>query len=207
VFAAVFLKERVRVYRWSAVIVGFLGVIVMLWPQLDSSRFSGTASQVATVGALLAITAALFNAGAVIQTRRLTDTEATPSIVFYFSVICSLGGLVTLPLGWFRPELGWIWPEHIELAALIATGILGGLAHILLTESYRHAPQSVVAPFGYTAMVWALVLGYVVFGEVPLPLVFVGAAIVAAAGLFVIFRERQLGLKRAPEPEGPPGVG
>ena len=207
VFAAIFLKERVRVYRWSAVIVGFFGVIVMLWPQLDSSRFSGTASQVATVGALLAITAALFNAGAVIQTRRLTDTEATPSIVFYFSLICALGGLVTLPLGWLRPELGWIWPEHAELAALIATGILGGLAHILLTESYRHAPQSVVAPFGYTSMVWALVLGYLMFGEVPVPLVFAGAAIVAAAGLFVIYRERQLGLKRAPEPEGPPGVG
>lgn len=200
VFAALFLKERVRIYRWSAVTIGFLGVLVMLWPQFDSSHFSGTASKVAAVGALFAIGAALFNAGAVIQTRRLTDTEATPSIVFYFSLICAIGGLLTLPFG-------WIWPAPLELAALIATGVLGGLAHILLTESYRHAPQSVVAPFGYTSMIWALVLGYLMFGEVPVPLVFVGASIVAAAGIFVIYRERQLGLKRPREAEGPPSVG
>lgn len=200
VFAAVFLKERVRIYRWSAVIVGFIGVLVMLWPNFDARHFSGTATSVAALGALFAMTAAIFHATSVIQTRRLTDTEATPSIVFYFSLICALGGLVTLPFG-------WVWPTPLELAALIATGIFGGLAHILLTESYRHAPQSVVAPFGYTSMVWALVLGYIMFGEVPAPLIFVGAAIVAAAGLYVIHRERQLGLQRSPAPpEGPPAA-
>jgi drug/metabolite transporter (DMT)-like permease len=197
VFAAVFLKERVRIYRWSAVIVGFIGVLVMLWPNFDARHFSGTATGVAAFGTLFAIAAAIFNAGSIIQTRRLTDTEATPSIVFYFSLVCSLGGLMTLPFG-------WIWPAPLELTALIATGILGGLAHILLTESYRHAPQSVVAPFGYTSMVWALVLGYVMFDEVPAPLIFVGAAIVAAAGLYVIHRERQLGLQRkSAPPDGP----
>jgi drug/metabolite transporter (DMT)-like permease len=202
VFAAIFLKERVRIYRWSAVIVGFIGVLVMLWPQFDPSHFSGSAGQVAAIGSLFAIAAALFNAGAVIQTRRLTDTEATPSIVFYFSLICSIGGLLTLPFG-------WIWPQPVELMALVSTGLLGGLAHIFLTESYRHAPQSVVAPFGYTSMIWALVLGYVFFGEVPATLVFIGAAIVAGAGLFVIHRERQLGLHRPPEPPAgtPPAAG
>jgi drug/metabolite transporter (DMT)-like permease len=202
VFAAVFLKEKVRIYRWSAVIVGFVGILVMLWPQFDPAHFSGTAGRVAAIGSLFAIAAALFNAGAVIQTRRLTDTEATPSIVFYFSLICAIGGLLTLPFG-------WIWPEPIELVALISTGLIGGIAHIFLTESYRHAPQSVVAPFGYTSMVWALVLGYVFFGEVPVPLVFLGAAIVAAAGLYVIHRERQLGLRRPPEPPAgsPPAAG
>jgi drug/metabolite transporter (DMT)-like permease len=200
VFAAIVLKERVRVYRWSAVIVGFVGVLVMLWPNFDSRHFTGTATSVAALGTLFAMAAAIFHATSVIQTRRLTDTEATPSIVFYFSLICALGGLATLPFG-------WVWPTPLELAALIATGIFGGLAHILLTESYRHAPQSVVAPFGYTAMVWALVLGYVMFGEVPAPLIFVGAAIVAAAGLYVIHRERQLGLQRAPAPPaGPPSA-
>lgn len=202
VFAAVFLKEKVRIYRWSAVIVGFLGILVMLWPQFDASHFSGTAGAVVVVGTICAMIAAFFNAGAIIQTRRLTDTEATPSIVFYFSLVCSIGGLVTLPFG-------WVWPEPIELTALIATGLLGGIAHIFLTESYRYAPQSVVAPFSYTSMVWALVLGYVFFGEVPAPLVFLGAAIVAGAGLFVIHRERQLGLHRPPEPPAgsPPAAG
>ena len=87
--------------------------------------------------------------------------------------------------------------------ALITLGVLGGLAHIFLTESYRHATASVVAPFDYTSMLWALLLGYVVFGELPSALVYVGGAIVAGAGLFVIWRERQLGLQRAREAEGP----
>lgn len=198
--SAMFLKERVRLYRWSAVFVGFAGIIVMLWPHLDLSRYSGLVLSASALGALLAILAAFFNAGAVIQTRRLTDSETTPSIVFYFSLICALAGLATWPLGWHRPDA-------IQLAALIATGILGGVAHLVLTESYRHAPASLVAPFGYTSMLWALIFGYLMFGEVPMPLVFVGAAIVAGAGLFVIFRERQLGLRRQQqEAEGPPGT-
>ena len=200
VFAALFLKERVRLYRWSAVVIGFIGVIVMLWPHFDASHFAGVASAAAALGSLFALLAAIFNAGAVIQTRRLTASETTSSIVFYFSLICALAGLATLPFGWH-------WPTVPELVALISTGLLGGLAHIFVTESYRNAPQSVLAPFGYTSMLWALVLGYVFFGEIPVSLVFLGAAIVAGAGLFVIFRERQLGLRRAREIEGPPSVG
>ncbi len=80
--------------------------------------------------------------------------------------------------------------------------MLGGLAHILLTESYRYAMASAVAPFDYSSMLWALLLGYWLFGELPEALVYVGASIVAGAGLFVIWRERQLGLQRAREAEG-----
>ena len=132
------------------------------------------------------------------QTRSLTKSETTSSIVLYFSLICALAGLCTLPFGWLMPT----WPE---LAALIAIGVFGGLAHIFLTESYRLAEASLVAPFDYTSMLWALVLGYVVFGEFPDALVFVGAAIIAGAGLFVIWRERQLGLQRARAAEGAAG--
>ena len=191
--AALILKERVRVYRWSAVVVGFAGVIVMLLPHLDAGRLAAAAS----AGALLAMLAAFCNAGTVIQTQRLTQSETTPSIVFYFSLICAIAGAITLPFAWHSPTLA-------QLAALVLTGILGGIAHILLTESYRHATASVVAPFDYTSMLWALLLGYWIFGEVPTALVFIGAAIVAGAGLFVIWRERQLGLQRAREKEGPP---
>jgi drug/metabolite transporter (DMT)-like permease len=90
-----------------------------------------------------------------------------------------------------------VTPTWTELTALVVIGICGGLAHILLTESYRLAPASLIAPFDYTSMLWALVLGFLAFGEVPSVLVFIGAAIIAAAGLFVIWRERQLGLQRA----------
>jgi drug/metabolite transporter (DMT)-like permease len=81
---------------------------------------------------------------------------------------------------------------------------LGGLSHLLLTESYRYAPASVVAPFDYTAMIWAFLLGYVVFGELPSAFVFVGAAIVVACGLFVIWREHRLGIERLRSMEGAP---
>ena len=198
-FAALILKERVRVYRWSAVGVGFLGVLVMLWPHFDLTHVSTVASTAGTVGALCAITSAFTNAGAVIQTRRLTASETTSSIVFYFSLICAFAGLATLPLGWQAPT-------PAELAALIGLGIFGGLAHIFLTESYRYASASVIAPFDYTAILWAFVLGYAMFGEIPTAIVFIGAAIVAGAGLFVIFRERQLGLQRRKEAEGPPAA-
>ena len=104
-----------------------------------------------------ALGGAVTNAGSVIQTRRLTTTETTSSIVFYFSFICAIAGLATLPFG-------WIMPMPSQLAALIGLGIFGGLAHILLTESYRHAPASMVAPFDYSAMVWAFLLGYVLVG-------------------------------------------
>jgi drug/metabolite transporter (DMT)-like permease len=192
--AALILKERVRIYRWSAVAVGFIGVIVMLIPQFDVHHYAALGADVAAFGALLAVGSAISNAATVIQTRRLTKSETTPCIVFYFSLICTIAGALTLPFAWHTPT-------NVELIELIATGFLGGVAHIFLTESYRHASASVVAPFDYTSMLWALLIGWWVFGELPAALVYVGGVIVAAAGLFVIWRERQLGLERPVEPE------
>jgi drug/metabolite transporter (DMT)-like permease len=186
--AALILKERVRIFRWSAVIVGFFGILVMLVPNLDPALHTHGAPD--AVGVLLAIVGAFCNAASVIQTRRLTATEATASIVFYFSLSCALAGLATWPFG-------WVMPDGAALAALVAVGLCGGVAHILLTESYRLASAALLAPFDYTAMVWAFLLGYFFFGELPTRFIFVGGAIVTAAGLFVIWRERRLGLMRA----------
>jgi drug/metabolite transporter (DMT)-like permease len=108
--SAIFLRERVRIYRWSAVIVGFIGVMVMLAPHFDLAQHAAMAAS--TVGIIFAIIAAFCSAGSVIQTRRLTQTETTSSIVFYFSLICALAGLATLPFGWLEPS----WTE---LAALV----------------------------------------------------------------------------------------
>ena len=195
--AAFILGETVRVYRWTAVAVGFIGVLVMLWPYLDVGH--ATASTEATVGAICALTAAFTNAGSVIQTRRLTDSETTSSIVFYFSFICMVIGACTLPFAWHSPT----WPEF---AALVGIGFIGGISHIFLTESYRYAAASVVAPFDYMAMLWAFIFGYTIFGEVPTTYVFAGSAIVAASGLYVIWREHQRGIERVRTSaiEGPP---
>jgi drug/metabolite transporter (DMT)-like permease len=136
-----------------------------------------------------AICGSVTNAGTAIQTRRLAQSESTSSIVFYFSLSCALAGLATLPFGWITPTVG-------ETVALISIGILGGTGHIFLTESYRYASASLVAPFDYTAMIWALVLGYAMFSETPTVEIIGGSAIIAAAGLFVIWRERQLATMR-----------
>lgn len=195
--AALVLKERVRLFRWSAVTVGFIGVIVMLIPNIDPRHYAAAgAASVAAVGSAFAVFAAFCNAGTVIQTRRLTQSEATSSIVFYFSLICAIAGALTLPFAWHTPT-------GLELIGLILLGVFGGVAHIFLTESYRFATASVIAPFDYSSMLWALLLGYWVFGELPAPLVYVGASIVAGAGLVVIWRERRLGIQRAREAQGP----
>jgi drug/metabolite transporter (DMT)-like permease len=186
--SALILKERVRIYRWSAVLVGFSGVLVMLAPRLNLSQ--SAAAEAGAIGASLALLGAIFSAGSTIQTRAMTMTETTSSIVISFSLICAIAGLATWPFG-------WVTPTWLEFVALVTIGVFGGLAHILLTESYRLAPASLVAPFDYTSMLWALLLGFLVFHEVPSALVFVGAGIIAAAGLFVIWRERQLALQRA----------
>jgi drug/metabolite transporter (DMT)-like permease len=185
-FAALILKERVQAYSWGAVAIGFCGVVVMLTPYLDVGLAVATGP---AIGALFALLAAFCNAGTAIETRRLTDTETTSAIVFYFSLFCALAGLLTLPFAWHPPT-------ELEFAKLVAIGVVAGVAHILLTEGYRFAPASVLAPFEYTAIVWAFVLGYAIFGEMPTPAVVLGAAIIAASGLFVIWREHLLGLER-----------
>jgi drug/metabolite transporter (DMT)-like permease len=188
--AALLLKERVRIYRWSAVTIGFFGVLVVLAPHFSGEELRVVLASAASVtGVVLALAGSVLNAGAVIQTRWLTRSETTSSIVFYFSVICTVAGLATLPFGWVKPT-PWEW------VALLSIGLLGGSAHILLTESYRYASASLLAPFDYTSMVWALMLGYAFFGEVPTTMIVLGSAIIAAAGLFVIWREHQLALAR-----------
>ncbi|MBX9823791.1 MAG: DMT family transporter [Xanthobacteraceae bacterium] len=197
VLAALILREHVRIYRWTAVLVGFAGIVVMLWPYLSLSRYAGgAATAAATVGVVCGLLSAFTNAASIIQTRRLADTETTSAIVFYFSMYCAAAGLATLPFG-------WVWPDPLTLAVLVASGIVGGLAHIVQTASYQYAPASLVAPLDYTTMIWAFVLGYVLFGELPTVYVYFGALVVAGSGLFVLWRERQLGLRRRLETDAP----
>ena len=197
--AAIFLGEVVRIWRWSAVAVGFVGVLVMLSPHLGTTAMTSSAA----IGALMTFVGAFFVAAAMTQVRSMTGTETTASLVFSFQLFAAACGLLMLPWTWVLPSPG-------DAFALLGIGVFGGIAQILLTESYRHAPASVVAPFSYTAMIWAVVLGYFMFGELPDTIVLVGAAIVVAAGLFVIFRERALGINRQKEreaqtpPAGPP---
>jgi drug/metabolite transporter (DMT)-like permease len=192
VFAAVLLKEVVRLYRWSAVLIGLVGVVLMLLPHMSSSLITEARNGGPALGALASLAGAACTAFAVIEVRRLSQSETTATIVFYFSIVCSALALLSLFWGWRMPSLA-------DGVILVATGIFGGMGQILLTASYRHAGVSTLAPFDYTSMIWALTLGYVLFGERPLEIVLAGAAVVISAGLFVIWREHQLGLVRRVE--------
>ena len=198
VLAAIFLNETIRIYRLAAVLAGLLGVLIILSPRLGTS--SETFTTIATIGAFAALGSAFLRATALIFTRKLVTKENTATIVFYFSAIASLLGLLTLPFGWTIPPLK-------EAGILIASGIFGGLGQIFLTNSYRYAPAGVIAPFDYTAMIFALITGFLLFDEIPTLTVVIGASIVIAAGIFIILRERSLGLKRGPARSVTPSQG
>ncbi|NLS02888.1 DMT family transporter [Rhizobium sp. P32RR-XVIII] len=188
IFAAVFLGETVRIYRWSAVFFGMVGVAIVSWPKLTLFRQGGMEAEQA-VGAICVLIAAVLGGMAMIQVRKLVEEERTATIVLYFSIIASLFSLATLPFGWASLELRTV-------LLLVAAGFCGGVAQILLTESYRHAEVSTVAPFEYTSILLGGIVGYFVFGDVPGGHMMVGTAIVIAAGIFIIYREHQLGLER-----------
>ena len=196
VLAAIVLKETVRAYRWSAVVVGFGGVLIMLSPHFNAGTIAHMTSGGPAIGALFALFAACCAAVATIQVRKLTATEKTGAIVFYFSLLTTLLGLSTI-------VLGWRVPTGPEFGLLVLIGTLGGIGQILLTQSYRYGDASLVAPFEYTTMIWALLIGWFGFGQWPQPVVFTGASIVAAAGIFVLWREHRLGLRRAKDLEVP----
>lgn len=188
VFGALFLSENVRLYRWSAVLVGLVGVFIILWPRLSVLRGGGGPMSDVTLGALVALLACVFGAFATITVRNLVRTERSATVVLYFSIICTLLALVSSPFG-------WIWPSPAQWAMLIAAGIAGGIGQILLTESYRHADVSLVAPFEYTSLLLSIAVGYVFFRDIPTVEMLIGAVIVVGAGLYIIYRERQLGIE------------
>ena len=195
IFAAMFLGEEVRAFRLTAVAIGLIGVTVVLWPRLTIFD-SNQASAMATIGVMLVLGSAVFRALAQIHIRKLVQTDQTSAIVFYFSLTASGLSLLTIPFGWVVPTL-----EQASL--LIAAGLIGGVAQIMLTSCYRFAPASVVAPFDYVAILFAILIGYVWFSEIPTSQMLLGSAIVIAAGILIIWRERQLGLQRG---KARPGV-
>ncbi|BCP53114.1 permease [Kaistia sp. 32K] len=197
VLAAVLLKEAIRVYRWTAVVVGLIGVLVILSGYIGPERGPDRSA----LGAVFAILAAFFGGIAATQTRRLTWVEPPGTIVIYFSIFTALFMLLTAPFGWAMPR----W-EHVPF--LVGSGIFGGIGQVLLTQSYRYGEASLIAPFEYVSMLWAIIVSYLLFHSTPSATMLVGSAIVVASGMFVIYREHRLGIKRSRErasktPAGP----
>ncbi|QIK40304.1 DMT family transporter [Pontivivens nitratireducens] len=199
ILAAMFLGEQVRLVRLAAVFMGLIGVGIVLSPRLTTLNSDGL-TDAETLGAVIVLASAVFVALAHVFIRKLVATEKTTAITFWFSITASVLSLMTLPFG-------WVLPGPVTFGLLVGAGLLGGVGQILLTSAYRYAPTAVIAPFDYASMIFALILGYGLFGEVPTGRMLIGAAIVVAAGLLIIWREQMLGIsrkeqRRAQTPQG-----
>jgi len=171
--SALMLREPVGWHRWGAVVVGFVGVLIMVRPEPGHMNVAG-------VG--FGLTAALGSALAMVQIRQIAVTEKGPTIVFYFTLAGTvLGGAVSL--------FNWVTPDPMTLVVLIAGGLVGGVGQLFLTEAIRVAPVGVVAPFDYSQLIWATGLGYLVWGELPHAATLAGALVVAASGIYILHRE------------------
>lgn len=182
--SAIFLREQVGWRRWTAVIVGFIGVLIALSPTGATISWP----------ALIALTGCLCQSIFMIVTRYVRGTSniflATTQVVGSFV----FGGIVSAFL--FVP------PTWIFVVLLLMSGVINVVAVLCLNRSLTLAPASVVAPFQYTMIVWAIVLGFLVFGDVPSPNTMIGAGIVACAGIYIFLRERTV-MHREPEPNPP----
>jgi len=188
IFAAMFLGERVHAFRLFAVGLGMAGVMVVLAPQLTATAEGDLGARQA-LGAMLVLMSATFAALAQIFIRKMVATERAATVVFYFTLSSMLLSFLTLPFG-------WVVPSAHDAALLVAAGLMGGIGQGLLTSAYRFAHASVVAPFDYASMLFAIAIGYLIFAEVPARATLAGAALIVAAGILIIWRERQLGLNR-----------
>jgi drug/metabolite transporter (DMT)-like permease len=181
--SAIFLAEQVGPYRWTAVAVGLTGVIVVMQPggtHLDS------------LGLGLALLAALGVAGVTITLRQIGKTERTPTIVLWFTCLSMLGTGVFLPFyGQAHDAETW--------AILFGLGLSGGIGQLFLTSSLRFAPVPVVVPFDYTQLLWAVLLGWLLWDTHPLTTTWIGAAIIVGSGLYTLYREHKLGRDRREE--------
>ena len=169
------LSEKVGVYRWAAVFVGFIGVLVITQPGFSSLN----------IYYLFPIIFCIFFACVALSIRSLSSTEPNYRIALYFSLLSMLVGLATLPFG-------WIMPSKFDLFLLIFTGIIGSVANILLTVSLRIAEASLVTPTKYLNLVFAILLGYFIWGEIPKVLTLLGAGLIIVSSVIIFMRESQL---------------
>lgn len=173
------LGETVGARRWTAVLVGFAGVLIMVQP--GTGVFDPMAA--------LVLFGTLFYAVAMILIRKPARIETSTAIVFFYTAASTLLAAAFLPFQ-------WVTPDWADLGLLISVGLVGGLAQITMTQAFRYADVAVIMPFEYTAMIWAALFGYFIWGELPGLNIWIGVAIVAAAGLYIVHREANLRLRR-----------
>ncbi|MDG5489792.1 DMT family transporter [Sphingomonas sp. BGYR3] len=175
IMGALFLNERVGVHRWGAVIVGFVGVLIVAQPSGGHFPLVGT-----VVGPL----AALFVAVVAILLRQIGQTEPTGTTVFWFATL----SLVPLSIAYAVVARAH---DPLTWALLIGTGVIGGMGQLALTGAVRFAPVSAVVPMDYSGLIWATLLGWTLFAALPTSTTWLGAPIIIGSGLYIAWRERR----------------
>jgi drug/metabolite transporter (DMT)-like permease len=183
------LGEKVGPRRWAAIVIGLIGVVVILRPGMVP--FS--------LGAASAVVSGILYALALICSRKLSATESLPSLMFWFSVIALVATGLVLPFNWTTPARGDLIP--IAVVALLTT-----FAQLFLTQAFRYGEVSLIAPLEYTALVWGVTYGWLIWGELPDALVFIGAGIMIASGIYLVHREHKLGKIQPPMAKIPSDV-
>lgn len=168
----VILKERVGIHRWSALVIGFVGVVIVTEPGRGTFQ----------LGALFALANAVLISSVAVAIRRMSATESTETLTIYQMIIITVCTLFLLPFGFKAPT--WF-----DACALAVAGIGNGVAQYWWTRSLTLAPPSAVVPFNYLSLVWASLLGFAIWGDVPTPHLLVGAVVVVASGLYILWRE------------------
>ena len=166
------LNEIVGWRRWTAVTVGFVGVLIMLRPTPEAIQ----------ILALIPLTAALCSAFRDVVTRKISPTESTNAIMFWSTLALITVSALSAPFGWVAPSIS-------ELGLFATSGVLVGIAHYMMIESYRAADASVVSPFKYTAILWAVALGYIIWDDKPDAFILIGSFLVIGSGLYILYRE------------------
>lgn len=174
--AALVLKERVRLRRWTATLAGFVGVVIILRP----------GSEIVSPAALVALGAAVFMAGAIVSIKSLARTEQPAAIVIYF-------GLLVTPMSLVPALFVWTTPSPQLLLWFLLIGLAATVGQILMTRAFAAAEASAVMPFDFSRLVFVSVFGMILFGERPDAWTYVGAAIIMASAVYITHRESQLG--------------
>lgn len=180
VLARFLLGERVNGIRWFAVVLGFMGMLVLVLPEVTAA----SVDRLYLIGVGLALAMAVFTAGAKIQIRSLAQTENAGAIAFYFALTCSVAG--ALSVFW-----GWIQPSPLQLAYLCGAGIAGGVAHIMMTLALQHNEISKLAPFEYLSLVFAVIADFALFGLIPQGAFYVSTLMILAAMWAITFKDRR----------------
>ena len=175
ILAVMFLGERIRLRRWMAIGMGFLGVLLVIRPGMIPLE----------AGPVMVVLSAFFWAIVLTMTKIMSRTESSLTIVTYMNLFLALYSLG--PALWF-----WTWPTVQGWVMLLVIGITGTAAQLCVTQSIRETDPTVVMPFDFLKLIWAAVLGFWVFGEVPDKFIWIGGAIIFASSFYLAWRENQL---------------